>query len=83
MKCINCGNNIEIIVPSADLGDGYFPLKMKCSNCNLEWTQAEHIDDMTYLIQAFNALKAEQAELRHQNEILQEAFDALLRKLQV
>jgi CxxC motif-containing protein len=81
MKCIICGNNCSYIYDRSDpklLLIGY-----KCPTCQLEWTREEHVDDMSYVIQTITALKAEMAELRHQNQILQEAFDVLLRKMKV
>lgn len=74
MKCINCGNEIE--------RDLLLNIN-KCSNCNLEWSQAEHIDDMTYLIQELNRLKLEISILQQDNKELKEAMNQLLLKMGV
>ena len=62
-KCINCGNAYQVYV------ENNTPIGYKCPTCNLEWTTSEHIDDVTYLIQELNDLKAN--------------FNALLEKLGV
>lgn len=57
MKCIECGNECKELL---EMRDGLFrPILKgyKCINCNLEWSQAEHIDDVTYLIQTNKALE--------------------------
>lgn len=74
MKCIECSNDVI-----EDIHSGIY----KCSNCNLEWTQAEHIDDVTYLIQEQNRLKLEISILQHDNKELKEVMNQLLLKLGV
>lgn len=55
MKCIICGYDcIEKISEQ----------KKICSNCNIEWSLAEHIDDVTYLIQHQIELKRQVDEQR-------------------
>jgi peptide subunit release factor 1 (eRF1) len=62
-KCIVCGDQIL-----QEFTDSNY----KCSNCNLEWSQAEHIDDITYLIHENKKLEQRVQTLEQQlNELLE------------
>ena len=80
MKCIECGNECKPKM-GTNPNSVVFPLQIgwycdDLSHGMLEWSKEDHIDDVTYLIQELNDLKAKYADLEAN-------FNLLLEKLGV
>jgi hypothetical protein len=64
-KCIICGAELEILTNYPEI------LGYKCSNCNLQWTLAEHKDNQNWAVRHIRALEAQVKELSESILVLQ------------
>ena len=84
MKCIKCGNELEIVgYPNQTIDNSYTIVGYKCDICSNEWDLTKHIDTETWVIENMNANSVRITKLEDKVAALTKSLDELLTRLGV